>query len=91
MAMRKQRGAVRQLSMRGGGLSCLILMLGSALAGCEVAVSIGGKTGLIGEKAGHLGERTRVVRPQDVAGKNDPDWRIQKEPARSNRSGSSEP
>ena len=89
--MRKQRGAVRQLSMRGGGLSCLILMLGSALAGCEVAVSIGGKTGLIGEKAGHLGERKRVVRPQDVAGKNDPDWRIQKEPARSNRSGSSEP
>lgn len=89
--MRNQRDAVRQLSMRGGALLCLILMLGSALAGCEAAGPIVGNTGMIVEKAGHLDERKRVVRPQDVAEKNDPDWRIQKEPARPNRPGSSEP
>jgi hypothetical protein len=68
-----------------------MLMLVSALAGCQPGLFIGEKTGLIVEKAGHLEERKRVVRPQDVAGKNDPDRRIQKEPTRPNRSGSSEP
>ena len=86
--MRKQWGAVRQLSMRGGGLLCVILMLGGALAGCDAAVMGAAR---VAGTISHYDERLRVVRPQDVAGKNDPDWRIQKEPARPNRSGSSEP
>jgi len=67
--MRKKGVSVRHLTIRAGGLLCLILVLVGVLAGCP-------------------NQRKRVVTPESVAGQNDPDWKILKEPSRPQQPGS---